>query len=284
MEINIIPKFLDSAMTPVAKEAGERLADIVSILFTPIIKAKAKRDKNIEIFLKELDKKVGDIPEEKLQEPPLNIVGPALDNVFKFYHDEEHIRHMYSTLIASSMYSDNQVSPSYIDIIRQLSHYDAVILSTLLKPLQAQSNIRFISVPVLTIELQYNCGIDDYIQKTEMVGLMYYLSEEMRAFYIDSLTRHSLDSLERLGLIRLRKEKASYSILEEYGIEVENNRDSLLVYLCQISLTNFGISFLNTCCDSAGTRDCLKSNEYLKKIIIKKDGFSLLTENVKNSL
>ena len=54
MEINIIPKFLDSALTPVAKEAGERLADIVSLLFTPVVKAKAKRDKNIELFLSNL--------------------------------------------------------------------------------------------------------------------------------------------------------------------------------------------------------------------------------------
>ena len=84
MDINIVPKFLDSALTPIGKEVGERLSDIVSLLFTPVIKAKAKRDKNIEIFLKELDEKISEIPEEKLQEPPLSIVGPAIDNVFKF--------------------------------------------------------------------------------------------------------------------------------------------------------------------------------------------------------
>lgn len=110
MEINIVPKFLDSALTPIGKEVGERLSDIVSLLFTPVIKAKAKRDKNVEIFLKELDKKVSSIPEDKLQEPPLNLVGPAIDNVFKFCHDEVYLRKMYSSLIVSSMIS-GKISP-----------------------------------------------------------------------------------------------------------------------------------------------------------------------------
>lgn len=53
----IIPKFLDEALTPIGKEIGERFSDIVSLVFTPIIKAKAVRDKNIELFLNELNDK-----------------------------------------------------------------------------------------------------------------------------------------------------------------------------------------------------------------------------------
>ena len=128
MEINIIPKFLDNALSPVAKEAGERLADMVSLVFTPIVKAKAKRDKNIEIFLKELDKEVKKIPEHKVKIPPLYIVGPALDEVFKFYHDEEYLRKMFAKLIASAMEEDIIVHPSYLEIIKQISEYDLRII------------------------------------------------------------------------------------------------------------------------------------------------------------
>ena len=49
MEFNIIPKFLDEALSPVSKEVGERLADIISLVFTTVIKPRAKRDKNIEL-------------------------------------------------------------------------------------------------------------------------------------------------------------------------------------------------------------------------------------------
>jgi len=82
--MDIVPKFLDSALTPVGKEVGERLADLVNLVFTPVIKAKAKRDNNLKLFLEDLNKKVDEIPEDKLQEPPLNIVGPALEDVAKF--------------------------------------------------------------------------------------------------------------------------------------------------------------------------------------------------------
>lgn len=47
IEIKIdIPKFLDEALTPVAKECGERLSDIVNLIFTPVIITKALRDKH----------------------------------------------------------------------------------------------------------------------------------------------------------------------------------------------------------------------------------------------
>lgn len=51
MEINLIPRFLDEGITPIAKECGERLADIVNLAFTPVIKAKAVRNKKLKLFL-----------------------------------------------------------------------------------------------------------------------------------------------------------------------------------------------------------------------------------------
>ena len=58
MDINIIPKFLDAALTPVAKEIGERLSDIVSLAFTPVIKIRAVRDMNLSLFLEDLNNKI----------------------------------------------------------------------------------------------------------------------------------------------------------------------------------------------------------------------------------
>lgn len=275
MEINIIPKFLDSALTPVAKETGERLADIVSLLFTPVIKAKAKRDKNIEIFLKELDSKVSNIPEEKLIEPPLNIVGPALDNVFKFYHDEEYLRHMYSTLIASAMHSENQVHPSYIDIIQQLSTQDANILNLFLIPLSLQkiTKIRFLTTSILFAEIGVDCGTQ-YLNNNEIFGIMMFLSEDKKAFYTDQSIWQSFESLKRLGLIYFDKNKSSTELLEKYNINIEyNDNNSLLVNSVQIKLTNFGIKFANVCCDAPSDLDYLKNNRCVERINVMKDRF-----------
>lgn len=276
MEINIIPKFLDAAITPVAKETGERLADIVSLLFTPIVKAKAKRDKNIELFLKELDKKVSSIPEEKLKDPPLSIVGPAIDNVFKFYHDEKYLRQMYSSLIASSMNSDCQVSPSYIYVIRQLSHSDAVLFRTLLYPLGQEHH--FIYYPLFFLELTCDCGIDA-LKDAELEGPKYYIpyrTEERHAYPIDSSMWLSFESLKRLGLVNIQRKLAPNDILKSYDIEVENiENNNLCLNIRQISITQFGIEFSKVCCDTAGTTDCLKNNQYLKTIIMLESGFDM---------
>lgn len=56
--MDIVPKFLDSALTPVGKEVGERLADLVNLVFTPVIKAKAKRDNNLKLFLEDSIKRL----------------------------------------------------------------------------------------------------------------------------------------------------------------------------------------------------------------------------------
>ena len=90
--MNVVPEFLKEALTPVAKECGERLADIVNLAFTPIIRTRVVRDKKLELFLLELEKEIKKIPEENVIEPPLNIVGPALEDVGKYYHEQEYLR------------------------------------------------------------------------------------------------------------------------------------------------------------------------------------------------
>ena len=81
MDINIIPKFLDAALTPVAKEIGERLSDIVSLAFYPCYKTKSCARYELSLFLEDLNNKIEKIPEENLKEPPINIVGPALEDI-----------------------------------------------------------------------------------------------------------------------------------------------------------------------------------------------------------
>ena len=56
MEINIVPKFLDNALTPVAKEAGETLGDLINLARSPLIKARKIRDLKMDIFFKDLER------------------------------------------------------------------------------------------------------------------------------------------------------------------------------------------------------------------------------------
>lgn len=201
MEINIIPKFLDSALTPVAKEAGERLADIISLVFTPVIKVKAKRDKNIELFLKELEKEVDKIPENRIKEPSVHIIAPILEDVFKYYHEEDYLRCMFAKLIASAMDKNNTVHPSYVEVIKQISRYDIEVLRNfiiLIELIAPETGYHF---SYFSLEVYYQEGIFGWTSSIFMFakGKEHYNVIEDQEKFISSLL-----NLERLALIRIK--------------------------------------------------------------------------------
>ncbi len=278
IEIDIIPKFLDSALTPAAKEAGERLADIVSLVFTPVIKAKAKRDKNIEQFLKQLDNEVNNIPEDKLQAPPLNIVGPIIDNVFKFYHDEEYLRKMYATLIASSMNSDKKVHPSHAEIIRQLSSNDAAIFNMYFQLPPTAGLISASEQIFLTTRHQWSkhiYGIDSYFP-------LFFL-EEGKIYYVKHSVSSSLQLLIRLGLIYVSNPiKKSHKILKKSNVVLETTGDvTLNVSQLVTEPTSYGRDFAEACCAGEINKSCIisKNTTCLQKIITHNNCIKFVFDN-----
>lgn len=100
-------------------------------------KSKFKHNLDVEDFKNKLINNVSSIKKENLQEPKISIVGPALE-ASKYYFDEEEIREMFANLIASSMDStyNGLVQHSFVEIIKQLSPYDAKFLATIENHLQ----------------------------------------------------------------------------------------------------------------------------------------------------
>lgn len=84
-----------------------------------------------------LNDKVKNIPEEDLVELPAHIVGPLLEDMAKFYHDEEYLRDLFSSLIASTMDRNKSdfIHPSFKSIIDQLSADDAKFLRYIFIPI-----------------------------------------------------------------------------------------------------------------------------------------------------
>ena len=180
---------------------------------------------------------------------------------------------MYASLIASAMQSDNDVHPSYIEIIHQLSSNDARTLQTFLRPLSIkQSNIRFLCYPIRLVELNMNVGFE-FVTPDEISGISLFLSDNMHAFHINPATMHSFNSLKRLGLVNIRKEKISTFVLEQYGITVENNYDSQLsVYMVYLQLTSYGTKFANTCCDTEESSEFYQCSKFVSKVSMDQDG------------
>ncbi len=115
-----------AALEPPAKQIGEGLGDIFYMIFSPFAKARINKEHEIQLFRNDLESEINKIPPEEVSEPPLNIVGPALE-ASKYYIENETIRKMFAKLIASSVNvnTKDQTHSSFVDIVRQLSPFDA---------------------------------------------------------------------------------------------------------------------------------------------------------------
>lgn len=97
-------------------------------------KIQFRRDLNLQLLKDDIQRDVESIPQENLQEPKLSIIGPALESA-KFYIEEEEIREMFSKLISSAMDDRKNIYAhhSFVEIIKQLSPNDAILLKHLYK-------------------------------------------------------------------------------------------------------------------------------------------------------
>jgi hypothetical protein len=125
----------------------------------------------------------------QLIEPPLNIVGPALE-ASKYYIEYGDIRSMFAKLIASAMNENNKdkAHTSFVEIIKQLSPLDAQNLKYLSQnPISPVGQIRMKSVD----EESSNCWVDNFFPFTN-----YSLGER-------TIFSASIENLIRLGLIKI---------------------------------------------------------------------------------
>lgn len=136
-----------STATEVAKTAKEvlpqtteqtdgALATLVgwfnNVVLYPVKKANITYRYKLECFEDDLYARTAQIPEECLHNSNPMIAGPTLE-ALKYSYDEEKLRDMYVSLLASSMDSrkDTIVHPSYVHIIQQMNSFDAVLFKFL---------------------------------------------------------------------------------------------------------------------------------------------------------
>lgn len=188
----LTPTFLDKALAPPAQEIGNVLGNIFHLIFSPVYyptqKYRIKQTANLKKFEEDIQKELEKIPEENLIEPPLNIVGPALE-ASKFHIEEEEVRRMFAKLIASSMDKDNSSSihPSFVEIIKQMSSLDAINLKII-------KSAEILPIARYTIKYKENSGKH---VSSEHNFLSNPDCQDM------NLIRTSITNLSRLGLISI---------------------------------------------------------------------------------
>lgn len=129
-----LPQVANEAILPLAKSIGKTLSLTWDGLFMGVetwyYKKKIDQENNLKLYQENIQQELNDIPEDNIQEPKMNIMGPALE-ASRYYFEEEQYRIMFSKLIAKSCDNrfNTKIHPFFVDAIKQMSPLDAKILS-----------------------------------------------------------------------------------------------------------------------------------------------------------
>ena len=177
----------------------------IHVALSPLEKWVLQKEYNLAETKKLLEQKLKDTPVDSIITPPPYIAVPALQSI-SYCMDDEQLRDMYAELLAHSMNTatvDN-VHPTFVEIIRQLSPFDATVFKELTKTLvQPCISIKYMNVKTLAAYPVQDIVAFPDVDKFPLVP-----------------TQISLENLERLRLIEINKRskynnQAKYEVLKD---------------------------------------------------------------------
>jgi len=220
-----------------------------NVVLYPVKKANITYCYKLESFEDDLKTKISSIPGEYLHNPNITIAGPTLE-ALKYTFDEEELRKMYVNLLASSMDTrkDRVVHPSYVDIIRNMNSFDAVLFEFL-----SQHKERYIKAIYPMVRIKGTNKI--FTQATPE----WFIEWKPSINIFD--TSASLIRLSKLGLIELMYDRdtvgASYEALDSSEILIEilqryqshntNQELEITSTKCVIYVNDHGKQFAKVC-------------------------------------
>lgn len=247
----------------VSQNAGNTLANLWYIVFGGISeKAEEKKMRlasKLHQYQDELEQAVSKIPEENRQDPPLQIVGPALEKS-RYCVESDAIRDMFVNLISKSVDKtrNNKLRPSFSEIISQMAPLDAQNLKIIY---ESESQL-----PVA--KYRFNMT-QPGIVKT-MNSLVFLSNPEVQDI---DLQASSITELSRLGLVEVtfieaQPDPKSYDIFEKdprylflksiapsFGESIVENDQSVTVFKAKdisiekgmVRITPLGMDFASIC-------------------------------------
>lgn len=131
------PTLYEDALQPTVQEVGKfaaRIPRAINAAFSGLDKWILNREYAIDETKKLLEKKLENVDPEKIVPPEAYIVVPAIQAI-SYSMDSEELRNLYANLLAKAMNSDTKdhVHPSFVEIIKQLSPNDALLIKEIHK-------------------------------------------------------------------------------------------------------------------------------------------------------
>lgn len=220
------------------------IVNIFDVLLSPFQMLKEYKDFKIDQFKKNLKEKVGKIPENRLKDKAdLNIVGPTLE-ALKYTIFEDDLREMFENLLASSLDKKEDVFPSFIDIIRQLSSDEAKLLKYI------STHGRDYPLIDVRIVMNGNKGYHDIITNFTDIGFGVCQKPEIVPTYLVNLSRFGIIDIP-FG-VRLADEShyerlISHAIIQKQLKQNIENIGKFDIYKTKFYVTDFGFAFLSAC-------------------------------------
>lgn len=252
----IVPDLYEDGAKPTVKESGKllgRIPRLINAALAPLDIWILNKEYNIEETKKLLAKKLEDIDSGKIVSPEPYVAVPALQAISYSMNSYE-LRNMYANLLANSMNKDSKdnVHPSFVEIIKQLSPFDAKLLKLFGTTLEKQSD----SYPIMKINIQ--------VSEKDSTGFT-YMKHILSPYFGTSINNYvkypiSIDNLMRLNLIDVNYNQ--YLINQElydYILNsdlIKNVKSTLKLpsdysYINfkkgTIAITNLGQSFVDIC-------------------------------------
>lgn len=227
-----------------ALSIGTTFSDLWYLVFGRISylseKKKIKYAHNLELYRKQLESSISQIPPQKLIEPSIQTTAQALENS-KYCINEENLRNMFTSLISNSMNSDYQkdIHPSFAEIIKQMTPLDAEIIKIF-------KNSPINGFPLGRYQLSKKRG--SYSVLLEHVFLK-YITPDLDACSL------SISSLSRLGLLTITYNAAfskdQYELFEEHPwfkmLQNDFPNEHVTLHPGIVALTPLGRSFTRVC-------------------------------------
>lgn len=243
---DIIEPVYNDLAHPAAEETGKfagRIPRFLNALCSDFDIWILKREYNIKMVTLELEKQLKNVPPEKIVEPEPYVAVPVLPAILYSY-DSNELRSMYAHLLAKAMHVDykNEVHPSFVEIIKQLSPLDCLVFKEI------------VSNTIATFGV-FDASIDKISEFEE--HLIYYAASLNSCDEVKQI-RISLDNLSRLKLIdKTDNLNGSFegdyvgffsSEFVDFSSELNGDSNDEFYYDQRVfRLTDFGRSFSEIC-------------------------------------
>lgn len=197
---DILKEVKDTKTVEQIDKTSSLLIRTINAALSPLEKWVMQKEYNVVATQEILKKKLENINLENIITPPAYIAVPALQAI-SYCMDDEQLREMFAELLAKAMNSEevDNVHPTYVEIIKQLSPYDAVVFKKLVKKII----VPCISVKYKSKEKNVSYPISDLI-----------VFEDFERYPLVP-TQICLENLERLHLIEINR-KSKLDVSDKY--------------------------------------------------------------------